>query len=138
MFKKISLFIVCLAVVALIPVAASHNEYSACAAASISPSPISSMDVNITIQKGTAGILLKATGKTNSVQMSGTATLQKYSNGKWTDVEKWSTKTKNGKLVISKSKKLSKRGKYRVKGTVSALLGKNGETLTKYSRAATY
>lgn len=94
--------------------------------------------VDLSISKnGTANIWFKATGRNSKDVLVGTATLQRHNGTKWINVANWSSSSKSGTLVISKSKVLGKRGsskKYRVKGTVKI----KNKTITRYSRTVKY
>ncbi len=64
--------------------------------------------------------------------------LQKYTDGSWVNVEKWS-KTKNSKSCsLTKTKSVSKGYKYRAKAVFRAYAGSNSEKVTRYSSTAKY
>lgn len=73
--------------------------------------------------KSTPGRSTKATIK---------ATLQKYSNGMWTNVQNWSNSSSSYSVILSKTKTVSF-GTYRVKAVIKVYQNGSWESKTIYS-----
>ena len=133
MFRRIIIHLTVITFI-LTVVSISFTETSSAYASGL----LKTTTVDLSISKnGTANIWFKATGRKSKDVLVGTATLQRHNGTKWINVASWSSTSKSGTLVISKTKTLGKRTsskKYRVKGVAKV----KGKAVTKYSRTVSY
>ena len=93
--------------------------------------------VTLTISSDTARLSGSVVGyKETTTKTSVHLYLQKYSNGKWSNIADWSSTKNASSCMLSKTKALS-RGKYRAKAVCKAYAGTKSETITKYSNVRT-
>jgi len=93
---------------------------------------------SLSITQGTAAASVKVRDADGDAsRISCTMHLQKYSEGSWHNIKRWSQNTKSHRLTMSHTKTVSK-GKYRIRAIVKAYKGNTREKIIKYSKTVSY
>lgn len=87
---------------------------------------------------GTATATTLAVGSKDTYKIEIRMHLERYSGGEWTSIQRWTTEKESSVASLSKTAKVTKGYKYRVRSVCFFYAEGMGEGFTTYSTAETY
>lgn len=87
---------------------------------------------------GTATAVTTALGSKDTYKIEIRMHLERYSGGEWTSIQRWTTEKESSYASLSKTAKVTKGYKYRVRSVCFFYADGMGEGFTTYSNTETY